>query len=131
MRDEDPGPAKPVKPVKLARLKKRSMPETLYRSSRLFRVLGSPTSYLIVCALEAGPMTPSELGEALGVPLTTVSASLRHLREIDVVRYEAVGIHKVYWLKDPAILEVLRAAEAWADRMRRLDEFVAAAGGEG
>jgi DNA-binding transcriptional ArsR family regulator len=53
------------------------------------------------------------------VPLTTVSMTLRHLRETDLVRYETVGKSKEYWLKDRQILRLLDALEELVELMRR------------
>ncbi len=95
------------------------MPETMYRASRFCRVLGNPTAYLILRCLDAGRKTPGGLSEELHVPLTTVSMTLRHLRETDLVRYETVGKSKEYWLKDRQILRLLDALEELVELMRR------------
>ena len=67
------------------------MPETMYRASRCCRVLGNPTAYLIVRSLGKVRKTPSQISKELQVPLPTVSMTLRHLREVDLVRYETKG----------------------------------------
>jgi len=113
-------------------LKKRNMSETMYRASRVLRVLASPTAYLIVRALIGAKLTPSELSATLGVPAATVSGTLRHLREVDIVSYEAAGKHKTYWLKDGSVGAILELVEAWVDRMRRRARlFDGADGAEG
>lgn len=66
---------------------KLNMPETVYRASRCCRVLGNPTAYLIVRSLGDQRKTPSRLSDELGVPLATISTTLRHLRQVDVVRF--------------------------------------------
>ncbi len=101
------------------RLTKQAMPETMYRSSRCCRVLGNPTAYLVVRSLGAELKTPGELSKALRVPVTTISMTLRHLRQVDIVRYEARGKTKQYWLKDQKILDILNSFEDWVEAMRK------------
>jgi len=99
-------------------LRKESMPETMYRASRLFRVLGNPTAYLILRSLGNGRKTPGEIGNELGIHVTTISVTLRHLRQVDLVRYLTKGRHKVYWLKEKGVEKLLSRAESLVDRMR-------------
>jgi len=94
------------------------MPETMYRASRLFRVLGNPTAYLILRCLGEGRRTPGEISEELGIPAVTISVTLRHLRQVDLVRYVTRGRHKVYWLKDKGVRQMLDRAETLVDKMR-------------
>ena len=98
---------------------KSSMPETMYRASRCCRMLGNPTAYLIVKCLGKSKKTPTRISEDLQVSLQTVSTTLRHLRLIDVVRYETNRNSKDYWLKDPAFLDILRSLETWIDNARQ------------
>ena len=99
-------------------LTKQNMPETLYRASRCCRTLGNPTAYLVLRCLGATRKTPGDLSRELRVPLPTISSTLRHLRQLELVRYEARGIKKEYWVKDSKILGVLDALEAWVELMR-------------
>ena len=99
-------------------LRKESMPETMYRASRLFRVLGNPTAYLILRSLGRGRKTPGEMSEELGIHVTTISVTLRNLRQVDLVRYVTRGRHKVYWLKEMAVGKLLEKAESLIDMMR-------------
>jgi len=94
------------------------MPETAYRASRVCRVIGNPTAYRILKALAGTKMRPSELAELLGVAPNNISRTLRHLREVDLVRYETEGSHKTYWHKDPDIARVFEELEALIDRTR-------------
>jgi DNA-binding transcriptional regulator GbsR (MarR family) len=63
--------------------------------------------------------TPSELSEELGVRITTVSMTLRHLRQVNLVRYETEGTSKNYWIKDKKVFKILEAAERLAEVMRK------------
>ena len=100
-------------------LNKKNMPETLYRASRCFRVLGNPTAYLILRFLDTKRKTPAEISRGLDVSLPSVSITLRHLRNVDLVRYETKGRTREYWVKDAGVLEILSALEAWVGTTRK------------
>jgi transcription initiation factor IIE alpha subunit len=100
------------------RLTKQSMPETLYRASCCCRVLGNPTGYLIVRCLGGQLKTPNDLSQEMKIPLSTISMILRHLRQMDIVRYETKGKSKEYWVKDPTLLGMLNTIEKWVESMR-------------
>jgi len=100
------------------RSEKRRVPEIDYRSSRICRVLGNPTAYQIVKLLMRGGYTPSAVAAKLKLSVTTVSTVLRHLREIDLVRYENIREGKVYCIKDNTITQVLGQLELLAKRLR-------------
>jgi len=98
------------------------MPETMYRASRCCRTLGNPTAYLILRCLDNKRKTPGELSGELRVPLPTVSATLRHLRQLDLVRYQTRGNTKDYWVKDREVLSILETIEKWVEAMREKRE---------
>jgi transcription initiation factor IIE alpha subunit len=98
---------------------RKKMPETDYRASRLCRVLGNPTAYQIVKSLMKKRKTPSEIAEEMRISDTLASATLRILRNVDVVRYETKGKEKVYWIKDDLILEICDMLEKFIVRMRQ------------
>jgi len=100
-------------------ISKQKMPETMYRASRCCRVLGNPTAYLILRCLDRSRKTPGNLSEELKIPIATVSITLRHLRHLDLVRYETRGRTKEYWIKDPKILNFLAWIEEWVESMRK------------
>ncbi len=95
------------------------MPETDYRASRLCRVLGNPTAYQIVKSLIGKKKTPSEIADELGISTPLVSATLRILRNVDVVRYDTKRKEKVYWIKDDIILEICDMLEKFVTRIRQ------------
>ena len=98
------------------------MPETQYRASRYFRVLGNPTAYAVLRLIGTGRKTPLELSNEIGLHVSTLSATLRNLRQIDLVRYETKWKNKEYWIKDREVLKLLDHAEKIADRMRNTKE---------
>lgn len=97
---------------------RKPMKETAYRASRWFRVLGNPAAYRLVAALGTQRRTVTELAVTLGEKVSAVSATLRHLRQVDLVRYETAGKNKVYWVKDVRTLAMMRHVERSVERMR-------------
>jgi DNA-binding transcriptional ArsR family regulator len=96
----------------------RKMLETQYRASRLCRVLGNPTAYQIIKILAKSRKTPTDLAKELDLSLKTTSETLRHLREINLVRYTTQNNRKIYDLKDDLLPEILRTLEKYVKRMR-------------
>lgn len=94
------------------------MLETHYRASRFCRVLGNPTAYQLLHMLRKKGQTPTELSSDIGLSLATVSDTLRHLREINLVRYKTHNNYKVYFLKDRSLPQVLSIIEKYVRRMR-------------
>lgn len=99
------------------RPERRRVSEIDYRGSRICRVLGNPTAYQLVKLLIQGRHTPSAIAARLKLSITTVSTVLRHLRQIDLVRYENLRAGKVYFLKDNTIVLVLELIEALVRRL--------------
>ena len=97
----------------------KEMPETMYRASRYFRVLGNPTAYMILKKIDKGWKTPSMLSKELKVSIHTISMTLRNLRQVNLVRYETKRNTKEYWIKDARIIKLLKHAEEIADKMRK------------
>jgi predicted transcriptional regulator len=99
-------------------MRRRKMLETHYRASRFCRVLGNPTAYQILTLLKKSAHTPTDLSKKVGVSLKTISDTLRNLRQVNLVRYETQSKHKVYFLKDGFLPEVLLQIEKYIDKMR-------------
>ncbi len=97
---------------------RKPIPETDYRASRWMRVLGNPLAYEIVKALGTRRVAVTELAIELQQSLDSLSHTLRHLRHVDIVRYETRGRNKIYWLKEPRLLAILRQIERMVERMR-------------
>ena len=94
------------------------MPETDYRASRFCRVLGNPTAYQILKILRTSAKTPTELAREIGLSVKTISATLRHLRQVNLVRYTTQTSSKIYFLKDQSLLRILSSIEKYIDIMR-------------
>lgn len=98
---------------------KHGMPETFYRASRCCRLLGNPTAYLIIKVIGKTRITPTEISRKLNISLATVSRTLRHLRNLDLVRYEATAQHKIYWIKDEKVFNIMSDLEKFVENIRK------------
>ena len=90
---------------------RKKISELHYRSSRICRVLGNPTAYETLKLLHRKKMHPTQLAHKLGLSLATISAVLRSLRQLDLVRYITEEKGKRYFIKDEKILDVMEVLE--------------------
>lgn len=81
-------------------------------AAALFRSLGDPGRLLIVRRLAAGPARVTDLAAALGLAQSTVSKHLACLRDCGLVDSEQVGRASLFRLTQPALADMLTAAEA-------------------
>jgi ArsR family transcriptional regulator, cadmium/lead-responsive transcriptional repressor len=77
----------------------------------LFRSLGDPVRLAIVQHLAGGPARVTDLIGRLGLAQSTVSAHLACLRDCGLVTVRHEGRASVYSLAQPALMQVLAAAE--------------------
>jgi DNA-binding transcriptional ArsR family regulator len=84
-------------------------------------VLGNPTAYQILKILIKSRKTPSAIADELRLSLPTISIALRHLRQIDLVRYENVREGKVYSVKDDTVVSIIDQLEVLVKRLSRRD----------
>jgi ArsR family transcriptional regulator, cadmium/lead-responsive transcriptional repressor len=87
-------------------------PATLRPAAALFRSLGDPARLAIVRRLADGEARVVDLVGQLGLAQSTVSGHLACLRDCGLVDSRPVGRASVYTLTQPALLDVLAAAEA-------------------
>ncbi len=81
-------------------------------AAALFRSLGDPARLMIVLRLAGGPARVTDLVSALGLAQSTVSKHLACLRGCGLVTSEPAGRASVFRLAQPALAEMLTAAEA-------------------
>lgn len=87
------------------------MRERDYRESRICRLLGNPTAYqILVLLLDGSKQSPTAIARTVGRGLSTVSTTLRLLRNADLLRYEHRGRDTHYRLKYPAEVRAAVAA---------------------
>ncbi len=80
-------------------------------AAALFRSLGDPARLMIVRRLAAGPARVTDLTAGLGLAQSTVSKHLACLRDCGLVTSEPVARASVFRLAQPALAEMLGAAE--------------------
>ncbi len=97
---------------------RKKIPEDHYRASRICRVLGNPTAYEMLHLLKNKQMRPEEIASTLGVSISTVSLTLRALRQIDLVRYIVKWKTRIYWIKDEQVITVMNDLEKLVKRIK-------------
>jgi DNA-binding transcriptional ArsR family regulator len=80
-------------------------------AAALFRSLGDPARLAILRRLAGGAARVVDLVEAVGLAQSTVSKHLACLRDCGLVTSEPVGRASLFRLAQPALVEVLAAAE--------------------
>ena len=80
-------------------------------AAALFRSLGDPARLAIVRRLAGSEARVIDLTAELGLAQSTVSAHLACLRDCRLVTVRAAGRASVYSLAQPALLDLLAAAE--------------------
>jgi ArsR family transcriptional regulator, cadmium/lead-responsive transcriptional repressor len=86
-------------------------PEALQPAAALFRSLADPTRLAIVRQLATGPARVVDLTRPLGLAQSTVSKHLACLRDCGLVTARPAGRATVYSLAQPALADLLAAAE--------------------
>jgi ArsR family transcriptional regulator, lead/cadmium/zinc/bismuth-responsive transcriptional repressor len=84
------------------------------RAAALFRALGDTARLSLLERLASGEYCVTELAEATGEGLSTISQRLRTLRSERLLKRRRVGKHVYYTLADQHVLEMIRSALAHA-----------------
>ncbi len=84
-------------------------------AAALFHSLGDPTRLAILRRLVESPARVVDLVTALGLAQSTVSKHLACLRACGLVASEPVGRASLFRLTQPALIELLAAAESVLD----------------
>jgi DNA-binding transcriptional ArsR family regulator len=80
-------------------------------AAALFRSLGDPARLAILRRLAGGPARVVDLVEAVGLAQSTVSKHLACLRDCGLITSQPLGRASLFRLTQPALIEVLAAAE--------------------
>jgi ArsR family transcriptional regulator, cadmium/lead-responsive transcriptional repressor len=80
-------------------------------AAALFHSLGDPARLMIVRRLATGPARVTDLVTALGLAQSTVSKHLACLRDCGLVASEPAGRASMFRLTQPALADMLTAAE--------------------
>jgi ArsR family transcriptional regulator, lead/cadmium/zinc/bismuth-responsive transcriptional repressor len=87
-------------------------------ASAMFRALGDPARLRLLARLARGDVCVSELAELEGEKLTTVSARLKTLRDVRLVKRRREGKHVYYSLSDTHVLRLVESAMEHAAETR-------------
>jgi DNA-binding transcriptional ArsR family regulator len=90
--------------------RKQLTSEAFERAASLFRAAGDVARLKILDRLSDGEWCVTELAEASGVGLSTVSQQLRTLRAERIVSRRRTGKHIFYSLADEHVISLIRAA---------------------
>ncbi len=89
---------------------KRVPDRAFERAAAIFRVASDEARLRLLERLSEGEWCVSELAEAAGVGLSTVSQQLRLLRSEHLVKRRRSGKHVFYALADSHVAEIIRSA---------------------
>jgi ArsR family transcriptional regulator len=93
-------------------------PLVIERAAALFRALGDSARLALLERLAAGEYCVTELAEATGEGLSTISQRLRTLRSERLLRRRRVGKHVYYSLADAHVAALINSAVAHASEER-------------
>lgn len=100
-----------IDPGKVAKARRQAPEvETLQRVAETFKLLGDPTRLRIVDALSRAELCVCDLALIVGASQSTVSHSLRSLRQFRLVRYRKDGKIAYYSLDDEHIAQLTSLA---------------------
>jgi len=103
-------------PRKVERGRRSARPtDRVHPVAETFKVLGDPTRLRIVDALSRSELCVCDLALIVGASQSTVSHSLRALRQMRLVRYRKDGKIAYYSLDDEHISKLLALAFAHAE----------------
>lgn len=95
-----------------------SPPLVVERAAALFRALGDSARLSLLERLAEGEYCVTELAEATGEGLSTISQRLRTLRSERLLRRRRLGKHVYYTLADQHVVDLIRSALAHAAEER-------------
>jgi ArsR family transcriptional regulator, lead/cadmium/zinc/bismuth-responsive transcriptional repressor len=95
-----------------------SPPIVVERAAALFRALGDSARLSLLERLASGEFCVTELAEATGEGLSTISQRLRTLRSERLLRRRRVGKHVYYTLADHHVVALIQSALAHAAEER-------------
>jgi DNA-binding transcriptional ArsR family regulator len=107
---------------------RRSAPEAwgsdaaFERAANFFRAAADVTRLKMLARLAGGEWCVTELAEAAGLPMSTVSQQLRMLRTVNLVKRRRVAKHIYYALADDHITGLIRSALEHANETPQGDD---------
>jgi ArsR family transcriptional regulator len=95
-----------------------SPPLVVERAAALFRALGDSARLSLLERLAGGEYCVTELADATGEGLSTISQRLRTLRSERLLRRRRLGKHVYYTLADHHVVDLIQSALAHAAEER-------------
>jgi ArsR family transcriptional regulator len=92
----------------------QASPLVIERAAALFRALGDTARLSLLARLSSGEYCVTELAEATGEGLSTISQRLRTLRSEHLLRRRRAGKHVYYTLADEHVVALIESALAHA-----------------
>jgi ArsR family transcriptional regulator, lead/cadmium/zinc/bismuth-responsive transcriptional repressor len=92
----------------------------LEHASAMFQALGDPARLRLVTTLSSGEARVTELADAEGEKLTTVSARLKTLHDVRLVKRRREAKHIYYSLSDIHVLHLVESAMQHAAERQKL-----------
>ncbi|MFN0101023.1 MAG: ArsR/SmtB family transcription factor [Bryobacteraceae bacterium] len=92
----------------------------LVRASRIFRALGDPSRLRLLALLARGEACVTEVSEAEGEEISTISQRLRILRNEGLVSRRRQGKHILYGLADQHVADLIFNALEHANEPRQV-----------
>lgn len=96
----------------------KTPPLVIERAAQLFRALGDSARLSLLERLATGEYCVTELAEATGEGLSTISQRLRTLRAERLLKRRRLGKHVYYTLADEHVAELIGAAIEHAKEQR-------------
>lgn len=93
-------------------------PLVIERAAALFRALGDSARLSLLARLSQGEYCVTELADATGEGLSTISQRLRTLRSEHLLRRRRAGKHIYYTLADEHVAALINSALAHAEEQR-------------
>ena len=105
-----------MKPTDLSELKSNAL-----RMAALLKIMSHPDRLLILCRLDEGEASVTELVELSGQSQSAVSQQLALLRQEDIVTIRAEAQTRYYKLKDPVVRATIHGLCEICDNVDKLD----------
>ena len=87
------------------------MLEREFQASRMMKILGNPTRFMIVKQLLEESLTPSQIAEKIDRKPNNISQHLIVLKNSNIVRFKTIGGNVYYRIKNTRVKGLILSAE--------------------
>lgn len=102
--------------------------ETIQAVTKIFKLIGDPTRFLILHVLENRELNVNAIAEELDLEQSAVSHQLKKLREAKLVKSRRSGKNILYSQDDQHVYEILHLAFEHAEHGRQEEQNEAGSG---